>query len=110
MLPISSSHHEYLTQIDMILSLCFFVLAAQVASSNSIYLPYPEQILVATIGLSNAFRSDRTDSLFCRETKEKAEMSQPRSESITIFRLDTAVLGYFNFFFYHHKGSAEAEK
>lgn len=60
MVTISSSPHEYLTQIEMILGLCFFVLAAQVPSNNSIYLPYPEQILVATIGL---IRSDRTDSL-----------------------------------------------
>lgn len=32
----------------MILSLCFFVVAAQVVTNNSIYLPYPEQILLAT--------------------------------------------------------------
>lgn len=32
----------------MVLSLCFFVVAAQVITNNSIYLPYPEEILLAT--------------------------------------------------------------
>lgn len=78
MLTMTSPNHETLTQMEMILSLCFFVVAAQVVTNNSIYLPYPGQILLAT-ARSKATKS-RNRHPFSRETKEKAKMSESRTD------------------------------